>query len=89
MARERNLSGGHARWLWQIVGIENKGHAAFLAGVLRDACPYQTGYHNQNGAGGSVQSQRRKAWMRGWDLAKQQQQEEADNAMDRLGQSET
>lgn len=67
---------GHARWLSQIVSIENKGFAAFEAGVPIESCPYQDGYHNQNGRGGSVQRQRRAAWRRGWELAKRQQEED-------------
>lgn len=61
-----------SRWLRQIVGIENKGFAAFSAGIPKIENPYQDGYRNQNGAGGSVQRQRRDAWNRGWDQAKKQ-----------------
>lgn len=62
-------------WLWQIVGIENKGYAAYEQGIPLENCPYQSGYRNQNGPGGSLQSQRRKAWRRGWLLAKQHAEE--------------
>ena len=57
-------------WLWQIVTIENKGYAAFQRGVPLSQCPYQTGYNG----GGSVQRQRRQAWVRGWELAKRDEQ---------------
>lgn len=62
-------------WFHQIVTIENKGYDAFKAGVPLSGCPYQEGYRNQNGAGGSVQRQRRSAWRRGWMLAKKHQEE--------------
>ena len=65
------------RWLNQIVTIENKGFQAFLDGKLEKDCPYQSGYHNQNGDGGQLQRQRRLAWVRGWKLAEQQKKEEA------------
>lgn len=56
-------------WNHQIVVIENKGAAAFAAGVPCDQNPYTTGYHNQNGPGGSLQRQRAQAWARGWENA--------------------
>lgn len=56
-------------WLQQIVTIENKGFAAFKAGVAESANPYRKS-GNQSGTGGSVQRQRRLAWLRGWELAK-------------------
>jgi hypothetical protein len=57
------------RWLQQIVTIENKGTDAFRQGKPLTANPYLGGYRNQNGAGGSVQRQRRAAWERGWKMA--------------------
>lgn len=56
----------------QIVEIENKGYRAYQAGEPLEACPYQGGYRNQNGPGGSVQRQRREAWRRGWLLAQKE-----------------
>lgn len=64
----KQYSGRHG-WLMQIVTIENKGYDAFKAGVPKSECPYQDGCRNTNGAGGSVQQQRRRAWCRGWELA--------------------
>jgi len=54
------------RWLLQIVRIQDKGFKAFYAGIPLDNNPYEDGYHNQNGPGGSVQRQRREAWKAGW-----------------------
>ena len=59
-----------ASWLEQIVTIENKGFQAFLDGVPESENPYREGHRNQNGAGGQVQRQRRNAWWRGWELAR-------------------
>lgn len=56
-------------WLQQIATIECKGFKAFIAGIPLNENPYQAGYRNQNGPGGSVQRQRRDAWSRGWNLA--------------------
>ena len=60
-------------WLSQIVTIENKGYRARLYGALIEDCPYQSGYRNQNGPGGSLQRQRREAWLRGYKLAMRQE----------------
>ena len=59
----------NSKWLRQLVNIENKGYAAFSMGIPLKDNPYQTGYRNQNGTGGSLQRQRRDAWNRGWLLA--------------------
>lgn len=56
-------------WLYQLATIGGKGAEARRAGLGRDACPYAEGYRNANGPGGSLQSQRRKAWLEGWASA--------------------
>jgi hypothetical protein len=48
-------------WLNQILTIENKGYEAYLAGKATSDNPYQDGYRNINGPGGSLQKQRRDA----------------------------
>ena len=62
-------------WTQQIANIQDKGYAAFQAGIPLDANPYMQGYRNQNGSGGQVQRQRRQAWSRGWELAKKHKEE--------------
>lgn len=61
------MLGKRKSWTQQIVTIENKGYAAFFAGVPADNNPYKKS-GNQSGTGGSVQKQRRAAWSRGWRL---------------------
>ncbi len=62
-------------WLLQLARIQDKGFKAFYAGISRSANPYENGYHNQNGPGGSLQSQRRKAWDAGWAEGKRHKKE--------------
>jgi ribosome modulation factor len=56
-------------WLQQLVTIQGKGYKAFQEGKDRSDCPYRGGYHNQNGPGGSLQRQRRQAWLQGFQQA--------------------
>lgn len=66
-------------WLWQLVRITNKGYAAFVAGVAPDQNPYKVS-SNGGGHGGSVQGQRRRAWLEGWCLAEREKKEAEDNS---------
>lgn len=56
-------------WKMQLVTIYNKGRQACAKGLGRTRCPYLSGYRNANGPGGSLQRQRREAWLDGWDAA--------------------
>jgi hypothetical protein len=53
-------------WLWQLVTIYNRGRDARTNGQPRKS-PYREGHRNQNGPGGSLQRQRDKAWLDGYD----------------------
>ena len=53
-------------WTMQLFTIQNKGYQAGLDGQPKDANPYESGHRNQNGLGGSLQSQCRQAWRDGW-----------------------
>jgi hypothetical protein len=53
-------------WLMQLVAIYNHGREARSSGQARRS-PYRDGYRNQNGPGGSLQRQRDKAWLDGYD----------------------
>lgn len=57
-------------WNQQIVTIENKGWDAQRSGRTEADCPYKGGEWN-HGPGGSLQRQRRQAWLRGFAMAKE------------------